>query len=316
MHRVCFSGGYTLVILPDLRIRDTSRNGIPVKKMSSSNSAVDQSEGLATQITRGFGYLMRGYGLIRQPGLRRFVAVPLAINTIIFTALIWWMASAVGSLIAWVSGFGGGGALADFAIFQGALWLIKALLWLLVGVGSMVGVFYTFSLVANLIAAPFNSLLAEKVEKHLTGELEIGNEGWGHVIKSIPHVMLSELFKILYMLMWMIPLVLLWLFAFFIPLLNIVVTIAWLWFGAWLVSLEYVDYPAGNHGLTFPKVRKLMKQNRPSALGFGGAVTIMTSIPLVNLIAMPCAVAGATALWHDKLRDHPLGAPKTNKDEV
>ncbi|MGB0866130.1 MAG: sulfate transporter CysZ [Granulosicoccaceae bacterium] len=264
--------------------------------------------GLITQLAQGTGYLMRGFQLIRQPGLRRFVAVPLTINVVIFGSLIWALFSFTGALIASISGALDLGFLGDWAIVQGVIWLVQLLVWLVVGIGVLVGVFYTFSLVANFLAAPFNSLLAEKVEKHLAGELVQGEEGWGHALKAIPHVMMSELFKLLYLLMWMVPLVLLWLFTLFIPGLNLVSTAAWLWFGAWLLSLEYVDYPAGNHGLTFPKVRKLMKQHRPSAIGFGGAVTLMTSIPLLNLIAMPCAVAGATALWHERLRDHELTA--------
>lgn len=276
--------------------------------MASSNT----SSGMLTQLAQGFGYLMRGFGLIRQPGLRRFVIIPLSINVVIFSSLIWLLLGSIGSLTSWLGGqLDFLGFLGDWAVVQGIIWLLQLLLWLVVGVGVLVSVFYTFSLVANFLAAPFNSLLAEKVEKHLAGELVQGQESWMHALKSIPHVMMSELFKLLYMLMWLVPLVLLWLLTLWIPGLNLISTAAWLWFGAWLLSLEYVDYPAGNHGLTFPKVRKLMKQHRPSALGFGGAVTLMTSIPLLNLIAMPCAVAGATALWHDRLRDHPLtGLPK------
>lgn len=260
------------------------------------------ADGAVGQLAQGFSYLLRGFDLIRQPGLRRFVAVPLTINVLIFGALIWALASTIG---AWMTALVGGlelGFLADWALVQGLIWLVQALVWLVLGVGVLVGVFYTFSLVANFLAAPFNSLLAEKVERHLNGELVAGQESWAQALKSIPHVMASELFKLLYLLMWMVPLVALWLLTLFVPGLNLLSTLAWLYFGAWLLSLEYVDYPAGNHGLNFPKVRQLMKRHRPSALGFGGAVTLMTSVPLLNLIAMPCAVAGATALWHDRLR--------------
>ena len=277
----------------------------------SPMTASHNKPGLMTQLVQGFGYLMRGFRLIRQPGLRRFVVIPLSINILIFGSLIWALIGAAGSLMSWFSGSLDLGFLGDWAVIQGLIWVIQLVLWMVLGVGLLVTVFYTFSLVANFLAAPFNSLLAEKVEKHLAGELVQGEESWMHALRSIPHVMASEVFKLLYLLMWMIPLVTLWFLTLFIPGLNLLSTAAWLWFGAWLLSLEYVDYPAGNHGLTFPKVRKLMKQHRPSAIGFGGAVTLMTSIPVLNLIAMPCAVAGATALWHDQLREHELtGLPK------
>lgn len=269
--------------------------------MSENNSA-----NMATQTASGFSYLLRGFQLIRQPGLRRFVVVPLCINIVIFGSLIAWLISATGALMSWATRWTNLGFLGDWAIVQSIFWVVQALIWMVLSVGLLAGVFYTFSLVANFLAAPFNSLLAEKVEKHLTGELKQGGESWAHALKSIPHVMLSEVYKLLYLILWMIPLTLLWLFTWWIPFFGLLSTAAWLWFGAWLLSLEYVDYPAGNHGLTFPKVRRLMKQHRPSALGFGGAVTLMTSIPLLNLIAMPCAVAGATAMWHERLRETAL----------
>lgn len=250
--------------------------------------------------------MLRGFQLIRQPGIRRFVIVPLTINVVIFGSLIWALLHSITALFAWTSNAVDLGFLADLAFVQGLIWVIQFLLWAVVGVGVLLGTFYTFSLVANFLAAPFNSLLAEKVEKHLRGELNQSNESWMHAVNSIPHVMLSELFKLAYLMMWLIPLVSLWLITLFIPGLNILSTAAWLWFSVWLLSLEYVDYPAGNHGLNFPKVRKLMKQHRPSALGFGSAVTLMTSIPVLNMIAMPCAVAGATALWHEQLSEKAM----------
>jgi CysZ protein len=36
---------------------------------------------------------------------------------------------------------------------------------------------------------------------------------------------------------------------------------------------------------------------RLTALGFGGGVTLLMMIPLLNFAAMPAAVVGATRLW-------------------
>ncbi len=35
------------------------------------------------------------------------------------------------------------------------------------------------------------------------------------------------------------------------------------------------------------------------AMGFGGAVMLAVMIPVLNMVAMPAAVAGATAMWVD-----------------
>jgi CysZ protein len=37
-------------------------------------------------------------------------------------------------------------------------------------------------------------------------------------------------------------------------------------------------------------------------LGFGSAVSVATMTPILNFLVMPAAVAGATALWIEQLK--------------
>jgi len=48
-------------------------------------------------------------------------------------------------------------------------------------------------------------------------------------------------------------------------------------------------------------------------MGFGGAAAVVQSIPLLNLLAMPASVAGATALWVDQI-DSPSAHPAPLED--
>jgi len=57
----------------------------------------------------------------------------------------------------------------------------------------------------------------------------------------------------------------------------------------------------GNHGKFFKDVKGALQQRRPMALGFGFAVAIFSIIPLLNLVIMPIAVAGATALYVEQI---------------
>nr|MBP8024433.1 EI24 domain-containing protein [Chromatiaceae bacterium] len=66
---------------------------------------------------------------------------------------------------------------------------------------------------------------------------------------------------------------------------------------AWILALEYLDYPMGNQGLGAREIRRRLRGRPVLSLGFGAATVVLTMIPLVNFIAMPSAVAGATALW-------------------
>ena len=237
-------------------------------------------------LIRGSRYLFKGFGLILKPGLRRFIAIPLAVNTLVFTALIWVFAGQFSSLIDWL--------LPD----SGSAWIQVAAsaLWLLFVAASVLLVFFAFSLVANLIGAPFNGLLSEKVEAYLRGSLGSGDStDFKAILKSIGPTLKNELIKLAFIAGLMITV----LVTALIPVLNIFFPMVWSMLGAWLLALEYLGYPMENNGLTFKSVRQKIKQKRALSMGFGIAVMGATLLPVLNFLIMPAATAGATALWVD-----------------
>ncbi|MDH3387322.1 MAG: EI24 domain-containing protein, partial [Gammaproteobacteria bacterium] len=108
----------------------------------------------------------------------------------------------------------------------------------------------------------------------------------------------SQLRKLVYILLWASGLFLVSL----IPVVNLVAPLLWVIFGSWLLTLEYFDYPMGNHDIVFAEQKRRLAERRGISLGFGGAVMVMTSIPIVNFFAMPVAVAGATLLWVEQFQ--------------
>ena len=236
-------------------------------------------------------YVLVGWHLVRRPGLRRFVLAPLAVNLAVFGGLGWWL---TGTASEWVAGW---------TLFErhGELWLLGALETLLRWLLTLALVFalaWLFTLLANLVGAPFNGLLAERVEAHLTGERPTEDPGWLSMLRGLPRLMGSEIAKLLYLLGWLVPLLLLHL----VPLVNVVAPALLFLFGAWMFALEYLDYPMGNHGALFRDVRGAARERRRTAFGFGLAVAALSVVPIVNLVVMPVAVAGATALWVDHWR--------------
>jgi CysZ protein len=59
-----------------------------------------------------------------------------------------------------------------------------------------------------------------------------------------------------------------------------------------------------NHLLHFAEQRKRLRSRRMLAYGFGGGSLLMTMIPVVNFLAMPASVAGATAMWVGEFREN------------
>jgi len=237
----------------------------------------------------GAMYFFRGARLIFAPGLRAYMIVPLLVNAVLFSALIYFGAGQFRELLDWL--------LPDWLD-----WLAVVLLPLFI-IAALVIVFFTFSLIGNLLAAPFNGLLAEAVECHITGQ-PIPGGGVKKMIADLCRTIVSELRKLAYIVIRGIPVLLL----FVIPGLNLAAPIIWILFGAWMLAISYVDYPMANHGLNFPEQRRQLGQHSYLALGFGGAAMFALAIPLVNFLVIPAAVAGATILWVERLERDPAAA--------
>lgn len=239
---------------------------------------------MIADIVTGTQSLAKGIGLLNRPGVRVYVVIPLLINLTLFAGLIWFGYSRFNPFVEWLMSF-----VPEFLDFME--WLI----WLFFGTLATVTVFFAFTPVANIVAAPFNALMSEKIEEILTGKANVSNTSFLEMaIGSIK----SQLGKLVYILLWTAGLFL----VSIIPLVNLIAPVLWVVFGSWLLSLEYLDYPMGNHDLSFDEQKRRLTQKRGLSLGFGGAVMIMTSIPVVNFFAMPVAVAAATVLWVEQLK--------------
>lgn len=230
----------------------------------------------------GFGCVITAMSLLFNAGIRRFVIVPLLINVMIFGGLIWFGLEYFQTLLDTLTGWT-------------PSWLdwIQWLLWPLAVIMVLIIVYYTFTVVANLIAAPFNSFLSQRVETFLSGEGDADTAPAQSIAGVVGRTLWSEVRKILYQLKWLVGLLLIT----FIPGINLIAPFAWAYFGIWMLSIEYADYPMGNHGLYFAEVKKALNQDKPAALGLGAGIMLLTLIPGLNFLAMPTGVIGGTLYW-------------------
>ncbi len=226
---------------------------------------------------KGFTDCFSGFGLLFSSGIKRFVLIPLLINLSLFSLAAKLLTE---QLDVWLE-----------KLLPGWLSWLEWLIWPLFAIAVFLIVFYTFTVIANLISAPFNSILSARIEAKLTGKKpeDLSSEGF---MKLTVRTLKSELQKILYAIKWFIPLLIITV----IPVVNIIAPFLWILFAAWFFALEYIDYPLANRGHFFKDVKIHNRKNRMRALGLGSAVFIMTSIPVINFFAMPVAIAGATKL--------------------
>jgi CysZ protein len=235
-------------------------------------------------MVNGFIYLGRGARLLMHKELRVFVLLPLLINFLLFTLGVVLIFSYAGG---WV----------DEILSHLPSWLAWAawLLWALLGLLLVMSIFWGFNLVGNMIAAPFNGILAERTQMLLTGTPQEGG-GVGDFLRMIPGALGREISKWLYYL----PRVLVLFILSFIPGINLLVPWLWLAFAAWMMAVQYVDYPMDNNGISFKAMGKRLRQRKLLHLSFGGGVSLLLLVPVVNFFVMPLAVVGATALWVDE----------------
>ena len=228
----------------------------------------------------------QGLPVVLSKGLRPFVMIPLMINLVLFAGL------------AWGGSFYFEAFMNEYVPQEGWLSYFRWLLWPLFMITYLVIMFYTFTIIANLIGSPFYGILAAKVEQRMTGKEPQGADK--SIMAAIGPAVAGEIGKIIYLLKWLIPLIIL----MFIPGLNLLAPAAWLLFGFWFLAIEYGDYPMGNHDIKPVDQRSTLKKKRFTSLAFGAGVTVMLLIPVVGLAAMPAAVAGATRFWVDELQNH------------
>ncbi|WP_046006597.1 sulfate transporter CysZ [Pseudoalteromonas rubra] len=236
------------------------------------------------QLTKGMEYFVAGFSLLSQKGLKRFVFIPLLINVLLFGGSLFF-------LYDWLT--------QGFAYLNGLLpdWL-SWLEWLMWPIAILVILFsysMVFTVITNFIAAPFNGLLSEKVELHLTGQ-PINDDGFADLVKDVPRMLGREWSKLVYYLPRAIGFfILLWMLPF-------IGQILWVLFSCWMYNVQYNDYPFDNHKISFKEMKDTLKAHQGLSYGFGFAVMVLTSIPIVNLIVMPAAVCGATKLWVENYR--------------
>jgi CysZ protein len=233
---------------------------------------------------RGSQYLLRGIKMLAEPGLRPFVIAPLLINTLLFSLAIYLLSQYFSG---WIDSW--------LAVIPDWLGFLDWLLWPLFALLIALGVYFSFALFANVIAAPFNGLLAERVEQRQRG-IKPTDNGWKGLLATIPRALLREMAKWAYYL----PRLLLLLVLSFVPLIG---PLLWFLFGAWMMAIQFCDYPMDNNRVTFGQMKQLLKQQRLSALGFGGLVSLAMLVPVLNLLIMPAAVIGATLFWVEEYAD-------------
>jgi CysZ protein len=219
-------------------------------------------------------HLLRGLWLLAAPGLRHFVWIPLLVNLVLYVAALFVGIHYFSAFVNW--------------LLPGWLGFMSWLLWPVFALTFVLIMYFTFTVVANIIGSPFYGRLAEKTLARVGGPAAPLPEQ--SVAKAMAGSLATEFKRLGYFLTRAIPLLVL----FAIPGLNLIAPFLWLAFNAWFLAMEYLAYPMELQGVEFDEQRRLAQRMRTGVFSFGGAAMLGLALPGLNVLIPPAAVVGAT----------------------
>jgi CysZ protein len=236
----------------------------------------------------GLAYPVRGARFVyrQHPELARIWLLPIVLTTILLGLTVWLALHAHAGITAaiWTTPAGG------------FLRFVHSVLEWLVGLVLTVAGALAVALSANVIAAPFNDALSEAVENIHLGRAA-SPFSLGRALRGVGRSCGLELLKLGLYLSVMGPLFVL---SLLLPAVGTAIyTLASVCATALFFAVDYMDWPASRRDLPLQARVALARRNLRSVLGLGLAIELLLFVPLLNLLVMPAAVAGATLLFID-----------------
>lgn len=239
------------------------------------------------RFSRGFFSPFRSLSLLRRrPRLLIYVLLPFLINLTVFTGAVYLGLDFFGSTV--VEHLPQGDAW-YWSVLYWFLWVIAVLL-------TAVLVFFSFTVVGNLIASPFNDLLSERTEQILTGEET--NEAFSlrRFLGDVGKTVLMELKKMWVFVAVMLLILPLNLLPGFGSALYTVLAVSLTLF---FLCVEYLSFIMVRKRQFFNEQRRFIFARKILMLGFGCGVMALLAIPFLQFLCIPLAVIAATRLWCD-----------------
>jgi CysZ protein len=236
---------------------------------------------------RGTGDLSRGLAVVRRyPGLWKWLVAPALVTLALIAAAIVGIAHLVHPLVAWLVGH-----LPSF-LAGAAGTLLEVIVVAVLGLGALL----VFTAVAGAIAGPFNEMLSERIEAHLTGkpapafslpgflhELALG------IFHGVRRVIVAILGAIVVLAIGLVPVI-----------GTIAALVLGFWFAARGAAYDCYDAVLARRALAYRDKLAYLKRHRARTLGLGAAVAAMLLVPGLNLVALGLGAAGATVAAHDE----------------
>lgn len=239
------------------------------------------------QFSLGFFYPFRSFKLLLgTPSLWRFVIIPFGINLVVFSGAVYF-------------GFDFFSGRVVAQIPQGDAWywgIVYYVAWAIAMLLTAVLVFFTFTVVGNLIASPFNELLSERAEELLSGTGSSEAFSLQVFLADTRRTLAVELKKVG---LFVVAMVLILPLNLLPGIGSLIYTILAVSLTIFFLVVEYLGIVLARQRFTFAQQRQFIFSRLFLMAGFGTGVLSLLAIPLLQFLCIPVAVVAATKLWCD-----------------
>ncbi|MET7903753.1 EI24 domain-containing protein [Streptomyces sp. NPDC005336] len=238
-------------------------------------------------LATGCGYLLKGQRWVARHGRWwGFGMIPALITLVGYAAALVGLFFWTDDVIAWATPFADDWSSPWLGVFRGALAMLFAAACLFLAV-------LTFTAVTLLVGQPFYESLSEAVDRSEGGAvpesgLSLGRELWIGSREAIALVVRVTLWSVLFFALGFVPVV----GQTVIPALAFCVT-------GFFLTEELTSVALLRRGVLLKERRRMLRGRRLLTLGFGVPLAVLFLLPLVAVVLMPGAVAGATLLVRD-----------------
>ena len=236
---------------------------------------------------QGFSYPVRALKMFSEkPGLIKFLLVPFFINLIVFSLTVYFGLDLFDHMLEMY-------APTSDAWYGAVLYYLA---WTLATILTTIAVFFTFTVVGNLIASPFNELLSERAEAMRKGEEQSEpfrlrkfiSESWFAIVVELKKMAIFIGCMLILLMINFIPGIGSMLYAVLAPLLTL-----------FFLVVEYMAFVLMRKQMSFAQQRSYIFQHPVLMFGFACSLFCLLAIPFVQFFCIPLAVVGATLVWCD-----------------
>ncbi len=236
---------------------------------------------------RGFSYPLRALRFFSQkPGLVKYMLIPFFINMVVFSLTVYLGLDLFDTLLETYA--------PTTEVWYGVL--LYYLAWSVALLLTSVIVFFSFTVIGNLIASPFNELLSERAEALRTGLHQDAPFRLRTFLAESRFAIIVELKKITIFIVCMVLLLLInflpgigsLIYAVLAPLLTL-----------FFLVVEYMAFVLMRKQMSFSEQRRYIFRHPVLMFGFACSLFCLLAIPFVQFFCIPLAVVGATLIWCD-----------------